>query len=123
MRGALPLVAVGGVIGAEARWALGLLPGNAGFPWTTLAINVSGCAALALLLTSGYVAARPAVGHLLGPGVLGGYTTLSTYAEETRALLADGEPALGLAYLLVTAAGCLGAVAVVQRSRRPEVPR
>ena len=56
----------------------------------------------------------------LGPGVLGGYTTLSTYAEQGRALLADGRAGLAAAYLLGTLAACLVAVTVAGRwSSRP----
>jgi CrcB protein len=51
----------------------------------------------------------------LGPGVLGGYTTLSTYAEQGRALLADGRAGLAAAYLLGTLAACLVAVTIAGR--------
>ena len=64
------------------------LPGS-GFPWTTFAINVSGCFALACLPAAAAVRTDPALAAALGPGLLGGYTTMSAYAEETRALLAD----------------------------------
>ena len=67
-----------------------LVPDGAGFPWTTFAINVTGSLALALLPAIGRVRPRPWLAAALGPGVLGGYTTLSTYAEQGRALLADG---------------------------------
>ena len=40
----------------------------------------------------------------LGPGVLGGFTTLSTYAEQSRALLADGRATLAASYLVGTLA-------------------
>jgi CrcB protein len=47
---------------------------------------------------------------LLGPGLLGGFTTLSTYAEQARALAAAGRTALAGAYVLGTLAACLVAV-------------
>ena len=52
---------------------------------------------------------------LLGPGVLGGFTTLSTYSEETRALLADGHTTTAAAYLLGTLLACVAAVIAVGR--------
>ena len=78
------------------------MPDGAGFPWTTFAINVTGSLALALLPALAVVRRRPVLAVALGPGVLGGYTTLSTYAEQGRALLADGRAGLAAAYLLGT---------------------
>jgi fluoride exporter len=113
---ALLTVAVGGALGALLRWGLGeLVPDGGGFPWTTFAINLSGSFALALLPAWHPGHRRPAVPLLLGPGLLGGYTTLSTYSEQARALLDSGESVLALAYLLGTLAACLVAVAVASR--------
>ena len=104
-------VALGGALGALLRWWLGeAVPDGAGFPWTTFAINVSGALALALLPALRVVRRRRALAAGLGPGVLGGYTTLSTYAEQGRALLDDGRAVLAAAYLLGTLAACLAAV-------------
>ena len=107
-------VAVGGALGALLRWALGdVAPDGAGFPWTTFAINVTGSLALAALPALGAVRRRPALAAGLGPGLLGGYTTLSAYSEQTRALLADGRGGTALVYLVGTLAACLVAVAAV----------
>ena len=104
-------VALGGAVGGTLRWWLGdLAPDGGGFPWTTFAINVSGSLALALLPALALVRRRPALAAGLGPGLLGGYTTLSTYAEQGRALLGDGRVGLAAAYLLGTLAACLVAV-------------
>lgn len=109
-------VAVGGAGGAVLRWLLGeAFPDTSGFPWTTFGINVSGSFALALLPASGWVRNRPALVAGLGPGLLGGYTTLSAYAEQGRALWADGEGPLAAAYLLGTLLACLLAVALAAR--------
>ncbi len=109
-------VAVGGALGGTLRWWLGdLVPDGDGFPWTTFAINVTGSLALALLPAFGGVRHRPALAAGLGPGVLGGYTTLSTYAEQGRALLADGRAGLAATYLLGTLAACLLAVTLAGR--------
>jgi CrcB protein len=96
------------------RWWLGeLFPGGSGFPWTTFAINVSGAALLAGLPALGVVRLRPALVATLGPGVLGGYTTLSAYSEQTRALLDDGQLLTAATYVAGTLAACLVAVALV----------
>lgn len=107
-------VALGGAIGAMLRWAGGeLVPDGDGFAWTTFAINVLGSALLALLLASIDTAHRPYLAAGLGPGVLGGFTTLSTYAGQGRALLAGADPWVGVAYLLGTLLACVGAVLLV----------
>ncbi len=109
-------VALGGALGAVLRWWLGdLTPGVDGFPWTTFGINVTGCFALACLPALDAVRQRPALAAALGPGLLGGYTTMSAYAEETRVLLADDRLALAAAYAAATVAACLVAVLLAER--------
>ena len=56
----------------------------------------------------------------LGPGLLGGFTTLSAYAEEARGLVADGRAGLAAAYVLGTLAACLLAVAAARLRDLPE---
>ena len=122
-RPGLPLllaVAGGGALGGTLRWWLGdLVPDGEGFPWTTFAINVTGSLALAALPALAAVRRRPLLTVGLGPGVLGGYTTLSTYAEQGRALLADGRAGLAAAYLAGTLAACLLAVSLAGRWTSP----
>ncbi|MEZ5098078.1 MAG: CrcB family protein [Nocardioides sp.] len=114
--GMLGAVAAGGALGAVLRDLLGRVSADgAGFPWTTFAINVGGSLLLALLPASAGVRKRPLLVLALGPGLLGGFTTLSAYAEQGRALLADGQPLLAGTYLLGTLAACLAAVAVADR--------
>lgn len=113
-------VAVGAALGATLRHLLAeLTPAATGFPWTTFAINVSGAFLLATLPAVAAVREHQWLTLALGPGLLGGYTTLSAYAEETRALLADAQPGLASAYLLGTLAACLAAVAVAQSFSTP----
>lgn len=107
----LAAVAAGGAVGAVARWGVAeMSPTSTGFPWTTFAINVFGCFLLAALPALAVVRRHRLVALLLGPGVLGGFTTLSAYAEEGRSLLADGRVAATGAYLLGTLAACVAAV-------------
>lgn len=109
-------MAVLGAVGGVLRWWLGdLVPDGTGFAWTTFAINVSGSALLAALPAIGPVRCRPSLASGLGSGLLGGYTTLSAYSEQTRALLEDGRLALAGAYALGSVAACVAAVAVVDR--------
>ena len=113
-------VGLGAGLGAVLRHLLGdLTPEAIGFPWTTFAINVSGAFLLALLPAVAAVRNRPVLTLALGPGLLGGYTTLSAYAEEARALFADAQPGLAAAYLLATLAACLLAVAAAQSLSTP----
>lgn len=115
----LAAVALGGALGGVLRYLLGeLAPDGTGFPWTTFAINVTGAAALALLPHLPAVRRHALLTVGLGPGLLGGYTTLSTASEQTRALLAD-RPVLALAYAVGTLLACLAAVAVVRRAVTP----
>jgi CrcB protein len=117
-------VAIGGALGALLRYALGeLAPDGSGLPWTTFAINVSGAGLLALLPALDAVRRSRTAAVALGPGVLGGYTTLSATSEQGRGLLDQGRPGLAAAYLLGTLAACLLAVAVASRLSRPEEQR
>ncbi len=116
----LVAVALGGVIGAIARWGLGeLTPNGDGFPWTTFAINVVGSGALAALPALDVVRRSAVLPVFLGPGVLGGFTTLSAYAEEARVLFSDGEVALGVAYVVGTLLACVLAVRLAHHLSSP----
>lgn len=114
----LPLLAVfaGGAVGGVLRWRAGdLVPDGTGFPQTTFAINVSGSLLLALLPALAVVRRSRALTVGLGPGLLGGWTTLSAASEQTRSLLDTGRPALAGLYLLGTLAACLVAVELGSR--------
>jgi CrcB protein len=110
----LVVIAAGGAVGSLARWGLAqALPRPAdAFPWATFEANVSGCFALGVLMVflaevwppSRYL--RP----LLGVGVLGGYTTFSTYLLDTRSLLLSGRTGLAGAYVAASLASGLAAV-------------
>lgn len=112
------LVAAGGTIGAAARLALMLLlPDRGGFPTAILLANVVGAFAI------GVVAARlPASRGLrvfLATGLLGGFTTYSSFMTGTIALWADA-PLLATAYALGSLVlGLLAAAVGLRLGRRP----
>lgn len=102
----LGAIAAGGVLGAEARYGLGVvLPhGPAGWPWATLLINVSGCLLIGVLMVviTELVVPHRLVRPFLGVGVLGGYTTFSTATVDTLTLLHAGRPLAALGYTVAT---------------------
>jgi CrcB protein len=115
-------IAAGGALGALARWAVAeALPHSGGqVPWATLITNVLGCFLIGVLMVVVIerVPERRLVRPFLGTGILGGFTTFSTYAVDTRGLLATDRPALAAAYLVGTLV--LGLVAVVLGLRLAE---
>jgi len=125
------VVAVGGTLGGLARYGLNqLLPVSHGFPWATFTENVLGCLLLGALMVW-LVEARPPSRYtrpFLGIGVLGGFTTFSTYSVEIRALLTGGHPALAAVYaagslvagLLATVAGIAAARGLVESASPAE---
>lgn len=107
-------VAIGGGAGAAARYGAALLwptaPGA--FPTTTFAVNAVGCAVIGVfmvVITDAWAAHR-LVRPFFGTGVLGGFTTFSTYAVDIRRLVDTGHAATALAYLAATAFTALAAV-------------
>ena len=110
----LVVISAGGVIGALARYGLSAAwphrPGQ--FPWATFVTNVSGCLLIGVLMVvitdvwSAHRLLRPFV----GVGVLGGYTTFSTYTVDIQQLVAAQAPRTGLLYLASTLAVALAAV-------------
>ena len=109
-------VAVGGVIGSEARNLLGVAFGQppGSWPWTTFWINVTGCLLIGVLYTvlTELTTPHPLLRPLLGVGVLGGYTTFSTASVETIGLVDAGRPALALAYALASPVAAVLACAI-----------
>ncbi len=113
------LVASGGAIGALGRYHLGRLvtqlvgPGPASaFPWATLAVNLAGCLAMGLLF--GWFIRQGATHEgarlLLGVGILGGFTTFSTFGLELLVLLQRGAFVPALTYAAASLLAGLAAV-------------
>jgi CrcB protein len=108
----LAAIAVGGMLGASARFKLAeALPTKPGhFPWATFWTNVSGSFLLGFLLV--LLLERFPPTRLLRPfcatGILGAFTTMSTYQVETALLVKDGHPATAILYGLGSLAAGLG---------------
>ena len=110
----LGAVAVGGTIGASARWAVGdpwtLEPGT--WPWATLMVNVLGSLAI------GFAARRLIVDTVgwafLSTGVLGGFTTFSAFAVELNAMVDADRSELAVAYGAVTLIAGVGATLIAR---------
>jgi len=111
------LVALGGGIGACARFALSgwLLPytSQEKFPWPTFSVNVLGC------LIAGALFALAEKHHLMSPnlrlflftGILGGFTTFSAFGVETFFLLRRGDYLIASAYVVGSVA--IGLIALI----------
>lgn len=106
------LVALGGAVGASARYGVGLAATRLfgpGFPWGTLTVNVIGGFAMGLLVG--------AFGHdrakllLLGTGVLGGFTTFSAFSLETALMIERGAVATAALYAAGSVLACVAALA------------
>lgn len=112
----LGAIAAGGVVGALARYGLGVgFPTATGtFPATTLAINLTGSLLLGLLV--GVLVSRERAHRLLRPalgtGVLGGYTTFSTFAVEADRLVGSGHVGVAAGYVAASLVGGVAAAAL-----------
>ncbi|GAA3467803.1 fluoride efflux transporter FluC [Nonomuraea roseola] len=110
----LGVISLGGMVGALARYGLAVaFPAPAGgFPWATFATNVLGCLLIGVLMAAitRSRAPHPLVRPFAGVGVLGGFTTFSTYVVDFQRLIASGAALVGLVYLLATVLAALAAV-------------
>jgi fluoride exporter len=119
---ALAAVAAGGAIGSVARYALAVaLPhGPTHFPWATFVTNTAGCFAVGVLMVAvvDVLPGRPLLRPFLGAGVLGGFTTFSTYALDVQRMVDVGARAAATAYLAGTVVAALAAAYAGSRVTR-----
>lgn len=108
-------VALGGALGASARYGLDRLierSSNAVYPWSTFTINVTGCFLIGLisatLVDRHHLPAWLRIGLVVG--VVGGYTTFSTFAQEALDLNDIHHAGVALAYVVASVAFGLAAV-------------
>ena len=112
----LVLVGLGGMLGTVLRYVVGGLvaraKAGATFPIETLVVNVAGCLAIGFL--AGLAETRGlftgATRSFLFIGILGGFTTFSTFGYETFQLLRDGQIGAGLSSVALQVVLGLGAV-------------
>jgi len=105
------LIAMAGLVGTLLRyWLSGLVARQYGetFPWGTMAVNLIGCFATGAVfcLTEERFLVSPTVRTVILIGLLGGFTTFSSYGLQTFTLLRDGE--FGPAILNVITSNILG---------------
>ena len=108
-------IALAGLIGTLLRyWIAGFVSRQIGeaFPWGTMAVNLIGCmgAGVLLFLTEERFVLSPTVRTVIMIGLLGGFTTFSSYSLQTFALLREG--AFGLALLNMFTSNILGLLMV-----------
>ena len=108
LTGRLALAFIGGCVGGALRIAFGLLWHDSGIPWTLLAINLLGSFAIGVVgaLWGGHAGWWP----LLGPGLLGGFTTFSAIAA--MAWTTSQSTAISLVVLAGTLVACTFAARV-----------
>lgn len=102
----IALVAIGGAIGAIARFTAGQLIDSQQFPWATFTVNIVGSFLLSLLTF-----AIPGIDHntklLLFTGFFGAFTTMSTFSLETVKLFFDGRMVDALLNFVMNAGLCV----------------
>ena len=103
-------VSLGGGAGALARLVAHRVAPEV---WVTLAVNLVGCALIGVLvvLTTEVWRAHPLIRPFLGTGVLGGFTTFSTYTLDAHGLWVAGDRLAAGGYLVGTLLGCVAATA------------
>ncbi|MEM8953017.1 MAG: fluoride efflux transporter CrcB [Verrucomicrobiota bacterium] len=108
---AILLVAAGGVIGALARFGLAFVMDksltDSLFPWPILTVNILGCLAFGILAEIGLERGllHPGAQLFLFTGILGSFTTFSTFGYETLSLLRADKILLALSYVLASVIG------------------
>ena len=106
------LIGIGGFIGANVRYWLSLWAAEtfgSRFPWGTLIINVTGSLVLAVFVAYAFnhTTLDPLIRLFLAVGFCGAYTTFSTYAVDSVALLQAGDWMAGLGNIVVTNLICI----------------
>lgn len=117
------LVALGGALGCVLRYFAGAWLTRSDFPWGTVFVNLAGSFVIALFVFGGYNQGwfGPDARVFFVTGVLGGFTTMSSFAYETAAFLDDGEVWRAAAYAALTIVGSLG-MALLGRAIALAVP-
>ena len=103
------VVALGGAVGAMARYAISLIPVKSGFPFLTLVTNIMG--ALLIGFVVGIASGKNEVSEntilFWKTGVCGGFTTFSTFSLEAYNLFDDNQYTAGGVYVLLSCCSCI----------------
>ncbi|MHA7866230.1 MAG: fluoride efflux transporter CrcB [Salipiger thiooxidans] len=106
-------VALGGALGASARYLTGVamtsLMGR-GFPWGTLTVNILGSFLMGLLVVVLANLSATRLAPLFAVGFLGGFTTFSSFSLDVATLYERGDVALALGYVAVSVAVSIAAL-------------
>lgn len=110
------LIGIGGFLGANARYWLGSVFGRwfgTDFPWATGIVNVTGAVAIGIIATmfTDRAVESESLRLFLIVGILGGYTTFSSYAYEAVAMMREDRWMAAMAYLI--GSNVIGIVACV----------
>ena len=98
------LVAVGGAVGALLRFSISEATPDTGFPWATLSVNLVGSLLLGLVAAATLTnALSESQALLLGVGLLGSFTTMSTFSVETITMMEAGHWGRAGTYVLASA--------------------
>lgn len=110
-------IGLGSAMGGMARFGVGrwvVQRTGEGFPWGTLAVNASGSLAIGLVFVAcgseGRLRLEPEWRDFVMLGLLGGYTTFSSFSLQTLQLAREGQWAWVAGYVGLSLAACLGAV-------------
>lgn len=116
-------VGVGGMIGAIGRYSISFLfNSNAGFPYATLTVNLIGCFLLSFLVNDKSIKQRlaPSIFTAFGTGIIGAFTTFSTFAVETIELW-DTNALIAISYIFLSVCGglfcCYGGYKLATRNQ------
>jgi len=104
------LVAIGGVVGVLARYGISRLTLHTdALIWSTVGINIVGSFLLGLLVAEPWFSRD--VREALGIGLLGGFTTFSTFSAQVVLEIDGGRPEVALLYIAASVIGGIAAAA------------
>jgi len=106
------IVALGGALGASARYGVGLLCAGAAFPWATLSVNLIGCTLMGFMFHVLGAQSASATKLFLMTGILGGFTTFSAFGLDALNLYQRGDMSQALVYVAASVVLGIAGVAI-----------
>ncbi|MBO8156806.1 MAG: CrcB family protein [Bacillaceae bacterium] len=103
-------LALGGAIGSLLRYGVSvIIPDTGGFPYPTMTVNLIGCFLLPFIINGNWL--TPHLRKIVGTGVIGSFTTFSTFSVESIHLITSGHLRFFLTYtgISIFAGICLSA--------------